>query len=228
LKSYRPNFPGEFSLSVYVDRRFKNYKASNLSQFERVMKELGIGVIHARSPQAKGRIERVFGTLQNGLVKELRLAGVKEPAAANRFLEEVFLPRYNARFNVVPAKQKNLHYELTPYEKAIMASILARKTFRHVNNDFTVRHNNCWYQLEEKQPVSVRPGGDDVLVFYFFFLIFFASFGYNFFAWEKSSGVLTICQKVAFMVRIGKSFARETRVWGRPYSGWPGFIFCSG
>jgi transposase InsO family protein len=149
-------------LSTYVDR-LKTYKAKELSQFEQAMKELGIEVIHARSPQAKGRIERVFGTLQDRLVKELRLSGIKDPVAANRFLEEVFLPGYNAKFNVTPLKKADMHQRLTCHEKANLKSILARKTFRNVNNDFTVRHNNCWYQLGESQPTAVRPG-DDVLM----------------------------------------------------------------
>jgi transposase len=74
----------------------------DLTQFARVLQELEIASIHAQSPQAKGRIERLWGTFQDRLVSELRLAGVRTLAEANQFLE-TFLPRYNQRFAVPPA-----------------------------------------------------------------------------------------------------------------------------
>ena len=90
-------------MSVYLDRH-TTYKSSKkltewdeiegiapLSQFERALKELGVEVIHALSPQAKGRIERLFGVLQDRLVKEMRLRGITTKDEANAFLEE-YLP----------------------------------------------------------------------------------------------------------------------------------------
>jgi transposase len=74
----------------------------DLTQFARALAELEITAIHAQSPQAKGRIERLWGTFQDRLVNELRLAEVRTPAQANQFLED-FLPRYNQRFAVPPA-----------------------------------------------------------------------------------------------------------------------------
>ncbi|CAN5630574.1 ISNCY family transposase [soil metagenome] len=79
-----------------------------LTQFGRLLTELGISSVVARSPQAKGRVERLFGTFQDRLVTELRLAGVTSLAAANTFLE-TFLPRYNARF-AVPARDSSSAY----------------------------------------------------------------------------------------------------------------------
>lgn len=156
-------------LSVYLDR-YSTYKVNiksakeNLTQFERVMeKTLDIEVIHARSAQAKGRIENLFGTFQDRLIKEMRLEGIKDPTSGNRFLEEVFLPKYNAKFNVTPAKKKDMHRKLNSREKSNLNSIFSRQNFRRLNNDFTVRHKNCWYQLKEDQPIALRPG-DDVLV----------------------------------------------------------------
>ena len=73
------------------------------SQFERNLAEMGVEVIHAHSPQAKGRIERLFGTFQDRLIKEMRLAGITTLEDANRFLAE-YLPRYNHRFAVPPAR----------------------------------------------------------------------------------------------------------------------------
>jgi len=72
------------------------------SQFERCLAAWGVEVLHAHSPQAKGRVERLFGTFQDRVVKELRLAGIATLATANAFLE-TYLPAYNQRFAVPPA-----------------------------------------------------------------------------------------------------------------------------
>ena len=77
------------------------------TQFERACRELEIRIIHAHSPQAKGRIERVFGTLQDRLIKEMRLAGVSSIEEANAF-SETFLPVYNERFAIAAKKQGDL------------------------------------------------------------------------------------------------------------------------
>src|SRR5438034_5472059 len=77
------------------------------SQFGRALKELGIEWIAAHSPQAKGRIERLFETLQDRLVKELRLAGIDSIAGANHFLEMRFLPEWEERFTVDPRNPRN-------------------------------------------------------------------------------------------------------------------------
>jgi hypothetical protein len=74
------------------------------SHFGRALHELGIEWIAARSPQAKGRIERLFETLQDRLVKEMRLTGIDSLAAANHFLETHFLPQWEERFSVAPRK----------------------------------------------------------------------------------------------------------------------------
>src|SRR4030042_257843 len=80
-----------------------------LTQFGHLMSELGITPISARSPQAKGRIERLWGPFQDRMVNALRLAGVNTPEGANRFLKDGFLDRYNARF-AVPAEQAGPRY----------------------------------------------------------------------------------------------------------------------
>jgi transposase len=79
-----------------------------MSQFGRALGELGVELIAAHSPQAKGRVERLFKTLQDRLVKALRLAGIATIEAANRFVEE-WLPRYNQRCTVPPAQATDLH-----------------------------------------------------------------------------------------------------------------------
>jgi len=98
--------------SVYLDK-YKTYKATRqpslyeelrgegpLTQYQRALQELGIKIIHADSPQAKGRVERLFGTLQDRLIKEMRLAKIKTIDEANEFLEH-YLPRYNEQFSKI-------------------------------------------------------------------------------------------------------------------------------
>ena len=77
------------------------------SQFGRALGELGVELIPAHSPQAKGRVERLFKTFQDRLIKEMRLAGVSTLDEANRFLED-YLPIYNQRFSVQPAQAADL------------------------------------------------------------------------------------------------------------------------
>ncbi len=111
------------------------------------MKELGVEVIHALSPQAKGRIERLFGVLQDRLVKEMRLRGIRTKEEANAFLEE-YLPRYNERFTVCPAEETDIHVKLPA--SLDLDAYLCIKTERTVKNDNTIVLNGRWYQLEEQ------------------------------------------------------------------------------
>lgn len=107
-----------------------------LSQFGRALRELGIEWIAAHSPQAKGRIERLFGTLQDRLVKELRLAGIDSIAVANHFLETHFLPEWERRFTVVPRNVRNAHRPLEREQR--LEEILSVRVARKVAQDFTV------------------------------------------------------------------------------------------
>lgn len=117
-----------------------------LSEFERALKELGVEVIHANSPQAKGRIERLFRSFQDRLVKEMRLRGIRTLEQANAFLKE-YLPIYNRRFCVIPRERDNLH---RPLGKGVnLDTILCAKTERVLRNDFTVAHNRRFYQVED-------------------------------------------------------------------------------
>lgn len=150
-------------LSIYLDKH-STYKQNQksvfddpqvLTQFQRAMVDLGIKLIHAHSPQAKGRIERLFETLQDRLVKELRLAGISTIEETNQFVEKIFIPKFNAKFAVKPQKKGNLHKPLTKWEKDNLDKIFSIQTKRTVNNDFTVRHQGKWYQLAEVQPTLV-------------------------------------------------------------------------
>lgn len=151
--------------SIYLDR-YSTYKVNNgsslkkLTQFQGAMKHLDIKVIHAHSPQAKGRIERMFKTFQDRLVKEMRLKNIKDPKDANKFLEKVFLPRFNSKFNVVPKREKDLHRKLNESERKELESIFSIKDYATINNDYTIKRKGIWYQLEKDQPLKVYPGND--------------------------------------------------------------------
>ena len=149
--------------SIYVDK-FSTYSMNHrlakenpdtLTQFERAMKELNIDIIHAHSPEAKGRVEKLFKTLQDRLIKELRLNGISAIKEANEFLEKVFLPKFNAKFMVEARSKANLHKKLNEQEKNKLDSIFSRQYERVVKNDFTVSHKKSYYQLEKIQPVTI-------------------------------------------------------------------------
>jgi len=149
--------------SVYLDKHttYKSWAKPTLdeqlsdqqplSQFERSLAELGIGVIHANSPQAKGRVERLFKTLQDRLVRELRLAGIQSVAEANAFLER-YLPQYNRRFSTVAASAADLHRPAPASRE--LDRVLCIKEERTVRNDFTIVHHGALYQLD--QPTRAR------------------------------------------------------------------------
>jgi len=116
-----------------------------LTQFERACKELGIEVIHAHSPQAKGRIERTFGILQDRLVKEMRLASIRTKEEANKFLEK-FLPRYNERFAKVARKDGDLHRPLAKHIN--LREIFCIKATRTISNGYIVKWRGRMFLIE--------------------------------------------------------------------------------
>jgi hypothetical protein len=117
-----------------------------MSHFEKSMAKLGVEVIHANSPQAKGRVERLFRTLQDRLVKEMRLHGVSSVAAANEFLK-TFLPKYNRKFKKPAASKADLHRP-SPHCREL-DKVLCIQEERALRNDFTVIHNSRLYQIEK-------------------------------------------------------------------------------
>lgn len=119
-------------------------KKRNPTQFGRAMRELGVTQVFARSPEAKGRIERANGTFQDRLVSELRLAGISTLEEANRFLQ-VFLPRFNERF-AVPPIQPDLAYRPVSPDLDI-EGILCFKERRKVAKDNTVQYHGQTLQL---------------------------------------------------------------------------------
>ena len=145
--------------SVYLDRH-STYKATVqyqtiedqledrqlMSQFERSLQELGVTVIHAYSPQAKGRVERLFGTFQDRVIKEMRLAGIRNKDEGNAFLK-TYLPGYNRRYRVSAAKDRDLHRSFKDHRE--LDRILSIRSSRALRNDFTIAHNKRLYQIKD-------------------------------------------------------------------------------
>lgn len=115
------------------------------SDRKRALKELGINLIIAGSPQAKGRVERLFATFQDRLISEMRLRGICTLEAANRFLHEEFLPEYNRRFTVRTAKRGSAYRRL-PRRINLNAIFCIRKE-RTVQRDNTICYNGRVFQI---------------------------------------------------------------------------------
>ena len=116
-----------------------------LTQIGRALQELGIGWIAAHSPQAKGRIERFFGTAQDRLVKGLRLAKAASLEEANTYLEREYLPLWNRSFTVVAANPTDAHRPLGAEHE--LAAILSQVEERVVTPDYTIRYQGKIYQI---------------------------------------------------------------------------------
>ena len=114
------------------------------TQFARALKELDITLILAHTPQAKGRIERVWGTFQDRLVSEMRLVGVSTIEQANEVLRD-FIPRFNRQFGVTPAQPGSAYRQLIP--STCLDAVLCFKYLRTVANDNTVQFDGATIQL---------------------------------------------------------------------------------
>jgi hypothetical protein len=119
-------------------------RRENLSQFGRALKELDIQLIYANSPQAKGRVERAFQTLQDRLIKELRLAGISSIDDGNEFLES-YWNKYNAQFSHSPSDPCNAHRDLLLEHN--LDRILCYKEYRTVSKNMEIQYKNKIYQL---------------------------------------------------------------------------------
>ena len=148
-------------LAIYADRNsiffaVDKHNEPVLTQFGRAVQQLGIGLIPAGSPQAKGRVERFNGTAQDRLVKELRLAGAKTLAQANAVVDKVFLPWFNRYCTVKPASVNDAHRQLG--RSFDLNAILSIQETRKIANDYTVRFNNAVYQLLPPALPGLRSG----------------------------------------------------------------------
>lgn len=117
---------------------------NRLTQVGRALKQLGIEHIAAYSPEARGRSERMFGTLQDRLVNELALAEIADMDAANRYLREVYLPRHNQRFAVEPESDASA---FVPVAECDVADVLCIQEERVVAQDNTVHYRSMILQI---------------------------------------------------------------------------------
>jgi transposase len=122
---------------------------NNLTQFGRAMKELDIEIICANSPQAKGRVERANETLQDRLVKEMRLRGIASMEAGNAYLPE-FMDDFNHRFAVEPRSQHDAHRPLNPQDNLDL--ILTWQETRTLSKNLTIQFEKVVYQIQTNRP----------------------------------------------------------------------------
>ena len=149
--------------SIYITNRQPNLEEElqgrkyALTQFTRAAEvDLDIKVINAGSPQAKGRVERLFETLQDRLVKELRLAGISTIPAANRFLDKTYLAKHNQRFSVPPKNKTDVHRPVKKTKEELDA-IFSFQENRVLCNDYTVHWRTRIFQVEKHQPYFLLP-----------------------------------------------------------------------
>jgi Winged helix-turn helix len=150
-------------MSLYADRGshyFRTTKAGEIdrgcpTQVGRALAQLGVEPIGAFSPQTRGRSERAFGTLQDRLVKELRLAGITEVEAANAFIRDVYRPAHNARFAVEPAGESSA---FTPIPGVDLDEILCVEEERQVGNDNCVSYRTLKLQIPGARCVPISSG----------------------------------------------------------------------
>lgn len=140
--------------ALYVDKHAifltsREGKQFQKTHFARVLKDLGVELIFAHSPQAKGRVERVHGTLQDRLIKELRLQNISTIEEANTFLAG-FIEEYNAKYGVNPRESADSHRALDP--EINLEKIFAKRSTRKVSKDLSFSYQGITYQIDTDQP----------------------------------------------------------------------------
>lgn len=142
---------------IYTDRggvyKVNLGKNKGITQFNRMLNELDIKLIFARSPQAKGRIERLFRTLQDRLLLELKHANITTMEAANAFLADGYIDKFNKQFSVAPKNATPVNRSIEGFD---LKSIFCLKETRILKEDYTVIYKNRWFQLDKKQVVPIR------------------------------------------------------------------------
>jgi len=141
---------------IYVDKAglFGGPKRVNFSQFKRACEELGIKIIYANSPEAKGRVERSFDIAQDRLCPELRVRNIKSINKANDYLQQQFLPNYWNKKNTVTARNLEPAYKPLP-QHINLKEVFCLKEYRSVKRDHTISYNSETFQVESPHKYSI-------------------------------------------------------------------------
>lgn len=147
-------------LNIYVDYgavfsiNINNPERDKITQFERAMKELDINVIHASSPQAKGRVERSNKTHQDRLIKEMRFAKISSIKEANEFLKNSYIKKHNDKFALDSSQKNNVHRSIINYH---LGEIFCYKEKRILQNNFVISYKKHLLQLNKEQKTIIFP-----------------------------------------------------------------------
>src|SRR5260221_1895965 len=150
---------------VYTDNvapykvNINNQEGDKKTQLGRALEELNIELVHANSPQAKGRIERNHATHQDRLIKELRLRNIATIEAANEYLEKEYLAQFNQKFSIKPAREQNAHRPKKNYNLDLIFSLQEE---RIMQNDGIIQYKNMLFQIT-KNRIYVKPKGKIII-----------------------------------------------------------------
>lgn len=144
-----------FQAHFRAKQRKEADEAEALTLIRRALDALEIELILALSPQAKGRVERLFKTLQDRLIKEMRITGIASREEANGFLDEVFVPFWNERFTVEAREPTDAHRALE--QNVDLLRLFAETQTRVIRADFTFRYQNVHYQIEQTEADARMP-----------------------------------------------------------------------
>jgi transposase len=133
-------------LSVFRVNAKNAVGGDQITQFGRALKDLNIDIICAHTPQAKGRVERANKTLQDRLIKEMRLMNISSAEEANRFMPK-FIEIYNNKFGKLPVNPRNAHRDLLPHEK--LEETFCWQEDRTLSNNLTFQYNKILYLVED-------------------------------------------------------------------------------
>lgn len=153
------SFYTDFGSVFHVN--LNNAEDDKKTQWEQACALLKIKVQHAHSPQAKGRVERCNQTMQDRLIKEMRLAGISSIAAANEYLKTSnFIEKHNAKFAVPAIQVGDAHADIQSYD---LNDVFSTKETRILANDFTISFNKRILQLTNRQRTIIRPKNEIVV-----------------------------------------------------------------
>lgn len=140
--------------SIYTDRYSVYYAEQEKTEYQKAMEKLAVNTIYANSPEAKGRVERGNRTLQDRLVKEMRLRGISGIEEGNKFLKEYFIEDYNKKF----AKAEGLADIHREADGLKLDNIFCYETTRQVRNNYTITLAGVYIQLEQSEAIIPIPG----------------------------------------------------------------------